>query len=277
MTVTCREADIGDLDAIAGWNRQLQEDEGSPPMARGDIAARLDRWLDAGYRAVVFESAQAPVGYALFCVADPDLKGPDGIYLRQFFILRERRRQGFGRRAYAAFAREFCDGREIVLEALGSNPGAHTFWQTLGFEPYSITYHRTTGDRGPATAPRDAIAPPAPPGWHTVTTRLFVEDVAGMVHFLRNAFAAVGETADGRPTEIRIGDAILMVSDTTFRETMPACLYVYVADTDATYRRAMASGAVSLEAPLDTPYGDRRCMVRDPGNIVWQIATHRPG
>lgn len=98
-----------------------------------------------------------------------------------------------------------------------------------------------------------------------------------MVQSLRTTFAALGEIADGRPTEIRMGDAILMVSDTTVRDTMPACLYVYVADTDATYRRAMASGAVSLEAPLDTPDGDRRCMVRDPWNNVWQIATHRPG
>ena len=31
-------------------------------------------------------------------------------------------------------------------------------------------------------------------------------------------------------------------------------------------------GAVSLEAPLDTAYGDRRAMVRDPFGNVWQIA-----
>jgi uncharacterized glyoxalase superfamily protein PhnB len=31
---------------------------------------------------------------------------------------------------------------------------------------------------------------------------------------------------------------------------------------------------VSLEQPLDTPYGDRRAMVRDPFGNVFQIA-HR--
>jgi len=54
---------------------------------------------------------------------------------------------------------------------------------------------------------------------------------------------------------------------------MPTCLYVYVDDTDATYARAIAFGATSLEDPRDTPYGDRRAMVRDPCDNLWQIAT----
>ena len=33
-------------------------------------------------------------------------------------------------------------------------------------------------------------------------------------------------------------------------------------------------GAVAMEEPLDTPYGDRRAMVRDPFGNVFQIA-HR--
>lgn len=39
-------------------------------------------------------------------------------------------------------------------------------------------------------------------------------------------------------------------------------MYVYVPDADETYRRAIAAGADSVEPPLDTPYGDRRAMVR---------------
>ena len=45
-------------------------------------------------------------------------------------------------------------------------------------------------------------------------------------------------------------------------------------DAESSYRRAIAAGAVSLEPPLDTPYGDRRAMVRDPFGNVFQIA-HR--
>jgi uncharacterized glyoxalase superfamily protein PhnB len=63
-----------------------------------------------------------------------------------------------------------------------------------------------------------------------------------------------------------------MVTPAGVRELFPAFLYVYVEDADATYRRALSVGAVSLEEPLDTPYGDRRAMVRDPFGNVWQIA-----
>jgi uncharacterized glyoxalase superfamily protein PhnB len=56
---------------------------------------------------------------------------------------------------------------------------------------------------------------------------------------------------------------------------MPAFLYLYVADTDATYKRALKAGAVSLEKPTDMPYGDRRAMIKDPFGNDWQIATFK--
>jgi uncharacterized glyoxalase superfamily protein PhnB len=59
------------------------------------------------------------------------------------------------------------------------------------------------------------------------------------------------------------------------RDPMPAFLYVYVDDTDSTYKRAVAADATSLEEPADMPYGDRRAMVRDAWGNVWQIATHK--
>jgi PhnB protein len=49
-------------------------------------------------------------------------------------------------------------------------------------------------------------------------------------------------------------------------------LYVYVADVEATHARALALGARQLEAPLDTPYGDRRSMIEDTWGNTWQIA-----
>jgi uncharacterized glyoxalase superfamily protein PhnB len=76
---------------------------------------------------------------------------------------------------------------------------------------------------------------------------------------------------------MRIGDSIVLVSDASARRAMSAFLYVYVPDADATYRRALAAGARSLEAPADLPYGDRRCMVEDEWGNTWQIATRRSG
>jgi PhnB protein len=109
-------------------------------------------------------------------------------------------------------------------------------------------------------------------GYHSVTPRMVVADVAAQVQFLRAVFDATGEVAAHRPAEIRIGDSLIMVTPSTERDLFLAFLYVYVDDADRTYQRALDAGASSLEAPLDTPYGDRRAMVRDPFGNIFQIA-----
>jgi PhnB protein len=113
-----------------------------------------------------------------------------------------------------------------------------------------------------------------PAGYHTLTPRIVVEDVGGLVQFLRDTFGAEGEVVDGRPAELRIGDSLVMISGAGERDLFPAFLYVYVDDADAVYEHAVAAEASTIEAPLDTPYGDRRAMVRDPFGNVFQIA-HR--
>lgn len=113
-----------------------------------------------------------------------------------------------------------------------------------------------------------------PPGYHTVTPRVFVSNPAAAIEFLRTVFDATGEVQERGPAEIRIGDSLVMVGSTEEREPFPAFLYVYVDDVDASYRRALVAGAVSVEKPTDQPYGDRRAMVRDPFDNVFQIA-HR--
>ena len=113
----------------------------------------------------------------------------------------------------------------------------------------------------------------APEGWQAVTPRLVVRDAKQLVEFLKQVFEATGEYRTERPSVITIGDSMLMVSEAGVRSPMPAFLYVYVSDTEATYQRAIEAGARTLEAPFDTPYGDRRCMVEDKWGNTWQIAT----
>jgi uncharacterized glyoxalase superfamily protein PhnB len=108
-----------------------------------------------------------------------------------------------------------------------------------------------------------------------VTPRIVVADVEAQVEFLRAVFDANGEVTPGVPAEVRIGDSLIMVSEATGREPFAAFLHVYVDDADRTYDRALAAGATTVEAPLDTPYGDRRAMVRDPFGNVLQIAHQR--
>lgn len=115
-----------------------------------------------------------------------------------------------------------------------------------------------------------------PTDWPRVIPRIIVHDVEGLVKFLRTVFGATGDVPDGAPVVLNIGKSLIMVSDGGgLRPHFPAFLYVYVEDADAAYARALAQGASSVEAPLDTPYGDRRAMVEDRWGNTWQLATHR--
>ena len=112
-------------------------------------------------------------------------------------------------------------------------------------------------------------------GYHTVTPRIVVRGAEALVAFVKEVFGATGEYRSGIPAELRIGDSIIMVSEADVREPMPACLYVYVEDADTVWSRAVKAGATSIEAPMDTPYGDRRGMVKDQWGNSWQIATRK--
>jgi uncharacterized glyoxalase superfamily protein PhnB len=120
----------------------------------------------------------------------------------------------------------------------------------------------------------DAEVSNPPEGYRSITPRIAVADVVSQVNFLRSVFGGIGEVTDGRPAEIVIGDSMVMVGSVIERDPFPAFLYVYVDDADHTYDRAVAAGAEAIEEPRDTPYGDRRAMVRDPFGNLYQIA-HR--
>ena len=114
-----------------------------------------------------------------------------------------------------------------------------------------------------------------PEGCSSVTPRIVVHDTKYLVEFLKHVFGAAGEYREDLPSVIRIGDSLVMINEAGIGAPMPAFLYVYVSDTDATYQRALDAGARSLEEPTEMPYGDRRCMVEDRWGNTWQIATHR--
>src|SRR5215475_5167577 len=82
-----------------------------------------------------------------------------------------------------------------------------------------------------------------PEGWGAVTPRIVVQDAEQLVEFLKQVFGATGEYRQDLPSEVRIGDSVIMISDVGIRGQMNAFLYVYVDDTDAAYRRAIDAGA----------------------------------
>jgi PhnB protein len=112
---------------------------------------------------------------------------------------------------------------------------------------------------------------------------------AKFIGFLKEAFEAEEfvryDSPDGDVlhAKIRIGDSIVELGDSRRHSSgmvlpsMPTGIYMYVADADAVYRRAISAGAVSLSEPADQPYGDRLAGVQDFCGNRWYIATHIRG
>jgi uncharacterized glyoxalase superfamily protein PhnB len=75
--------------------------------------------------------------------------------------------------------------------------------------------------------------------------------------------------------EVRIDDSVIMLADGAPGEwpAMPAHVHIYVADVDATYRRAVAAGAASVQEPVRKEDEDKRGGVRDAGGTTWRIST----
>ena len=54
---------------------------------------------------------------------------------------------------------------------------------------------------------------------------------------------------------------------------VPSHVHVYVADADATYKRALDYGAVSVQPPIKKQDPDKRGGVKDAGGTTWWMAT----
>lgn len=121
-----------------------------------------------------------------------------------------------------------------------------------------------------------------PEGYHTVTPYLIVQGVPKLIEFMKKAFDAeelhVTRLPDGSimHAEMKVGDSPIMMGEARDEwPPLPAMIYLYVPDTDATYKRAVAAGAVTVMEPADQFYGDRNAGVKDPTGILWWIGTHQ--
>lgn len=119
-----------------------------------------------------------------------------------------------------------------------------------------------------------------PEGCHSITPYLTVRDAARLVEFLKQAFDGIEPARISRPdgtvlhTQVRVGDSLLMIGEPQGQwQPRPSMLYLYVADVDATYRRAIAAGAKSVVEPANMFYGDRHACVKDVADNDWWIAT----
>lgn len=119
-----------------------------------------------------------------------------------------------------------------------------------------------------------------PASYPAVSPYLIVDGANSTIEFLVRAFDAVElrrfPDSSGRVihAEVRIEDSVLMVADGADGwPPIPAHVHVYVADVDATYRRALEAGGVSVQEPVRKDDADKRGGVKDAGGTTWWIAT----
>jgi len=120
-----------------------------------------------------------------------------------------------------------------------------------------------------------------PDGYRSVNPYLVVDDVDRLVVFLRDVFGGVERgrreiSADGTTghAEVQIGDSIVMLSEATSAfPSRPSVCFVYVADVDSAFRKALAAGAEPILEPSEQPWGDRVGGFHDLFDNRWWVAT----
>jgi len=124
----------------------------------------------------------------------------------------------------------------------------------------------------------------------SLTPYIAVKGAANAIAFYKKVFGAKEEfrleDQDKRigHAELSIGDGRLMLSDEypDFGALAPPSiggtpvkLHLYVADVDATMKKAQSAGATVLRAAQDQFHGDRSGMIADPFGHQWFLATRK--
>lgn len=121
----------------------------------------------------------------------------------------------------------------------------------------------------------------------SVAPRLRMKNAAAAIEFYKRAFGAREnmrfENVLGLAhAEIQIGNAVIMVADEApdfgllGPEALggsPVSIELFVDDSDAVYRQAIAAGATSISPVQDQFYGYRSGKVADPFGYTWTIST----
>jgi ribosomal protein S18 acetylase RimI-like enzyme len=133
--MTFRRATLSDCAGLAQLNHQLIRDEGHRnPMTVPELEQRMKSWLASEYTAVIFEDGGAVVAYALYG------EQPEEIYLRQLFVVRDRRRQGIGHQAMEILRSQLWPkNKRLTVGVLVQNTAAIAFWRAMGYRDYSLT------------------------------------------------------------------------------------------------------------------------------------------
>ncbi|WP_137391710.1 VOC family protein [Rhodoligotrophos defluvii] len=119
-----------------------------------------------------------------------------------------------------------------------------------------------------------------PAGHPDVSVYIMANDAEAVIGFLTDVFDATTlmslarEDGSVMHAEVRIGDSVVMLAQAMPEyPAFPVWLHVYVPDVDATYERALAHGAQSVQEPQRKGDEDRRGGIKDPAGNIWWIST----
>lgn len=120
-----------------------------------------------------------------------------------------------------------------------------------------------------------------PTGYNSASPYFVIQNAKKFVDLLKQLFNATQHRTFNRPdgsimhTELKIDDSIIMLSEAS--ENFPAnnhLMHVYVPNADDTYKKALALGCKSLEAPSQKEGDpDKRGGFQDFAGNMWYIST----
>jgi len=115
-----------------------------------------------------------------------------------------------------------------------------------------------------------------PEGYQRVMPYLVVQNAQGFFEFMQKVFNATEKYKAMRDetkiahAELQIGDSTIMFADSTDQwNTQTAGMFVYVADADETYKKALEEGATSIMEMSDQSYGRSGGVTDTYGNTWW--------
>lgn len=126
-----KKCTLDDISKLAILNKQLIDDEKSDnPMNIQELEERMRGFLTTDYDAYFFMNDDSIIGYALV------KNNCKPLYLRQFLIDREYRKQHYGTDAFHALI-QCLNVTSLDIEVLSWNEPGNSFWESCGFKEIS--------------------------------------------------------------------------------------------------------------------------------------------
>lgn len=146
MSLSLRAAVVSDLPILAQMNKQLIIAEGSSnPMGLKELEERMKHWLMSDWTIELLIHSEWIIGYVVYQFRSEQAHiRQQSVYIRQYFIAPTHRNKGFGSEGIQLLQLDrFNQAKTIQIEVLHSNPQGMSFWQKVGFIPYSTTMNRS--------------------------------------------------------------------------------------------------------------------------------------